>query len=208
MLPIRLETSRFRDGHQILGGELVARSSERETVIIEAPNLENPICLKFINCRSESDFAVFYSRFGDLERVTLQDLKRTRAVMHGVMQVALTSANKVAFFGAPGTEPTPWPEFQDEMLRISLSEVALTPELPLLDGIPRLRLKAAKLTDFMWVEVALAVEVSARSTNCAHCGTIYLTGALTGRRGHAKFCSDRCRVAAMRVRNAGQGSGQ
>jgi hypothetical protein len=41
-------------------------------------------------------------------------------------------------------------------------------------------------------------------TACDHCGGVYWTGHRTGRRSHAKYCSDRCRVAAMRARNMGR----
>jgi hypothetical protein len=36
---------------------------------------------------------------------------------------------------------------------------------------------------------------------CAHCGAAYLTGPGTGHRSHRRYCSDACRVAAMRERH-------
>lgn len=35
---------------------------------------------------------------------------------------------------------------------------------------------------------------------CLNCEVTIVTGTGTGRRSHAKYCSDRCRVAAMRKR--------
>ncbi|AWM23719.1 hypothetical protein AOX55_0000439 [Sinorhizobium fredii CCBAU 25509] len=69
-------------------------------------------------------------------------------------------------------------------------------------GSMRFVLKADTLYDFMVMEVAAIHEAGAAAASCEHCGKIFLTGPLTGRRSHAKYCSDRCRVAAMRARNA------
>jgi hypothetical protein len=55
----------------------------------------------------------------------------------------------------------------------------------------------------MLMEVAMIVAHDVRVAECEHCGTVFLTGALTWRRAHARFCSDKCRVAAMRARQAG-----
>lgn len=66
----------------------------------------------------------------------------------------------------------------------------------------RLVLEADTLFDFIVLEVAAIHDAGAVATSCEHCRKIFLTGPLTGRRSRAKYCSDRCRVAAMRVRNA------
>ena len=66
----------------------------------------------------------------------------------------------------------------------------------------RLTLHPENLFGLMALEVALAHEAGATATACEHCGKFFLTGPLTGRRSHSKYCSDRCRVAAMRKRNA------
>jgi hypothetical protein len=64
-------------------------------------------------------------------------------------------------------------------------------------------LKCSSLTNFMKMEIAMAAMHGAKLATCEHCGAVFLTGPLTGRRSHAKYCSDRCRVAAMRARNKG-----
>ena len=66
----------------------------------------------------------------------------------------------------------------------------------------RLVLRPKSLRDFMCLEVAIAHEAGAITTECEHCFKVYVTGPLTGRRSHSKYCADRCRVAAMRKRNA------
>jgi hypothetical protein len=69
-------------------------------------------------------------------------------------------------------------------------------------GTPRLLLKSETLLAFMSMEVAMMAAHDVRITECEKCGEIFLTGTLTWRRSHARFCSDRCRVAAMRARQA------
>ena len=63
-------------------------------------------------------------------------------------------------------------------------------------------LECPHLTQFMTMEIAMIAMHGAKLGTCEHCGAVFLTGPLTGRRSHAKYCSDRCRVAAMRARNA------
>lgn len=69
-------------------------------------------------------------------------------------------------------------------------------------GATRFVLEADTLFDFLIMEIAAIHAAGAVATSCEHCRKIFLTGPLTGRRSHAKYCSDRCRVAAMRARNA------
>jgi hypothetical protein len=62
------------------------------------------------------------------------------------------------------------------------------------------------LETFMIMEIAMAATLGAKLGECDHCGDAFLTGPLTGRRSHAKYCSARCRVAAMRARNQAGGT--
>jgi hypothetical protein len=71
-------------------------------------------------------------------------------------------------------------------------------------GNARFVLRADTLYDFMVLETAVIHEVGAVAMLCEHCHKVVITGPLTGRRAHAKYCSDRCRVAAMRARNAAE----
>jgi len=63
-------------------------------------------------------------------------------------------------------------------------------------------LKTKTLRSFMVMEMAMIVGHGVLAHKCENCATIFLTGPLTWRRAHARFCSDRCRVAAMRARQA------
>jgi hypothetical protein len=68
-------------------------------------------------------------------------------------------------------------------------------------------LKCDHLATFMKMETALAATQGAKLGSCGHCEDVFLTGPLTGRRSHAVYCSSRCRMAAMRLRNAGGTNG-
>jgi hypothetical protein len=84
---------------------------------------------------------------------------------------------------------------------------APVPQLTLHEGDakPRITLFARSLIGLMRMEAAMIVTNDVRLAKCENDGVLFLTGPLTGRRSHAKFCSDRCRVAAMRRRQATDG---
>lgn len=69
----------------------------------------------------------------------------------------------------------------------------------------RLVFKPSTLADLMRCEVALAMEAGAKLHHCERCDSAFLTGHMTGRRASAVYCSDRCRMAALRARNAAKG---
>lgn len=69
----------------------------------------------------------------------------------------------------------------------------------------RLVFKPSTLADLMRCEVALAMEVGAKLHHCERCGVGFLTGHMTERRASAVYCSTRCRLAALRARNAAKG---
>ena len=73
--------------------------------------------------------------------------------------------------------------------------------MPVLVG-RRLSFDLTDLGNLMLREIVMVVEKDARLTYCQHCRKAFLTGSTTGRRSHAAYCSDRCRVAAMRARNS------
>jgi hypothetical protein len=83
-----------------------------------------------------------------------------------------------------------------------LSDIDLKPVLTVArKGAPsRLLLNCGTLASLMLMEVALIATNGVRTTHCQYCHTMFVTGPLTWRRSHAKFCSDRCRVYAMRHR--------
>jgi hypothetical protein len=59
------------------------------------------------------------------------------------------------------------------------------------------------LIQFLWLQLALYAASDAKLLRCGQCGHPFLVGSATGRRSKAKYCSDRCRLAAFRKRHSG-----
>jgi hypothetical protein len=79
---------------------------------------------------------------------------------------------------------------------------SLSPDLELRNGKPALTLPIRSLYNFMLMETALVITGGSQVMRCSKCGTIFVTGSGTGRRGSSLYCSNRCRVAAQRSRMA------
>lgn len=221
MIPVRLKWRRCRDGVDMQSGVyrevtddlpngevfvcasgdklFVPRSDRFEDVTYRVANLENPIVLHFINCfelgGETAAYGAFLSRFG-------MPTKEPEAHIAEVDDFANQFTAGLAL--ATNVENT------SERARNAnhfLKGVHLTPAFDYdgPDGRGQLVLQPDTLLGFMAMEVALAHEAGATLTSCSHCKRFYLTGPLTGRRSHSRYCSDRCRVAAMRKRNAAKG---
>ncbi len=80
---------------------------------------------------------------------------------------------------------------------------ALMPDMNLRGDRPVLSLQAGTLYGFMLMETALVVTGGAQIARCQNCQNIFATGSGTGRRNTAKYCSNRCRVAAQRNHKGG-----
>lgn len=168
------------------------RSDRRVSVRYEISNLENPIALRFVNARSDEAAAEFLSRFGML---SIDETERDRDSFHH-QRMGMHDWLRHATSGEPGVAAS--------AVNSLLSGVTLSPSFDFSapGGTGHLSLRPRSLAAFMSMEVALAALHDARLAACDHCGKAFLTGPLTGRRSHAKYCSDRCRVAAMRKRNS------
>jgi hypothetical protein len=170
--------------------------------VLDAVSLENPVVLHFINAKSDADFVAFFARFGFLDQKTNILGKPTGERCEMDYETALNwhrviKDTTLKSLGDDG-------EVRTRMLNSMLNAVHLKPSVDLSGegGHARITLRPATLLQFICMEAATASinEVSVHS--CDHCSRIFFTGALTGRRAHARYCSDRCRVAAMRKRNA------
>jgi hypothetical protein len=87
-----------------------------------------------------------------------------------------------------------------EEVRVRADQVVsgLRPDIQLRDGAPVLTLPISTLYGFMLMETALVITGGAQVMRCDNCSIIFVTGQGTGRRNTAKYCSNRCRVAAQR----------
>ncbi|UQD69583.1 hypothetical protein JEY40_26645 [Bradyrhizobium japonicum] len=72
------------------------------------------------------------------------------------------------------------------------------------EGHPQLVYRVGNLLAYMAMEAALIAEAGAKAKHCENCFTLFIHGPRTGRRSHAEYCSDKCRVAALRKRNKGK----
>jgi hypothetical protein len=190
------------------------RTDRHEPCVRTIEDLESPVVVAFVNATDDKKRQLFFGQFGlgtetdklvwnrgpyRTHKATVGVLSRADTVEHqaqckellriaggddrAAAQAAVNSA--IGGIGATGLN-------------------GLTPVLHLADprGASRLLLKSDSLLGFMRMEIAMVVANGARSAECEKCNTMFITGPLTGRRSHARFCSDRCRVAAMRARNA------
>jgi hypothetical protein len=168
------------------------RSSRRHMVQYDISDLENPIVLHFVNSQDDEGLIQFFSRFGllmgrDLERDEALDWRKS-------MRQLLSKAG--------GGDPLRAVEAVNAALE-SHKRFGLTPRLDLAGkgNAPRLGLRPQSLLALMLMEVAMVVANGALLAHCDHCDKAFLTGSKTGRRSHAVYCADRCRVAALRARN-------
>ncbi|PDT24805.1 hypothetical protein [Rhizobium hidalgonense] len=210
------------------------RSKRTDALLHEAINLEDPIVLRLVNCETDADYIKFLHRFGTLEEkdvstsdeitgdiefrygsfgdprsggylhpaadasnkspITLNMLRDRALSLHGLIKETLwtgrvDTGSKVRFLN----------ELMDK------AKVVVRPCFVHTADKMQFVLQADTLFAFMVMEITAAHEAEAVATSCERCRKVFLTGPLTGRRSHAKYCSDRCRVAAMRTRNAAKG---
>lgn len=182
------------------------RSAKIESVRREVLNLEDPLAIRFLNASTTDQLETFIGIYGfllpkgfdpweavpSIRRKQQNVLEMVKAAGSAEREEAVDRMNvALAYheykFGTP-----------------TLNPLKLKPSLEYVPGgaTSRLVLEPDSLYDFMCVECMTIAATGARVTNCEHCGKFYLTGPLTGRRSHGRFCSDRCRVAAMRKRQA------
>jgi hypothetical protein len=184
----------------------------------ELADLEDPIVLHFVNARDDIARAQFLSRFGMLvigghvyRETDDEERREARRAYHSIRRDEMSErqADMLSMLAIAGGE--------DPMRAIDAINWALagrlgkfftgkiTPRLDFGGGRgPRLALQPTSLSAFMVLELAMIIANGARLGTCEHCSKKFLTGHQTGRRSDAKYCSDRCRVAAMRARKAAQ----
>ncbi|RWL87718.1 MAG: hypothetical protein EOR67_16095 [Mesorhizobium sp.] len=207
MVRIRLNWRRFPEGEQVQFNDpieaLQALKDHRLDLVTyelndlagSAASPESPIVMHLMNARDDAALDAFRKRFGPLTDPLVEGgnswltMKEARERFDLYLRIAPPRPNRIG------------------LVNDLMASVSLRPQVHFLDGAqtPQIVLMAESLYDFMLMEVATIHQVGATVTDCSHCRKLYLTGPLTGRRSHAVYCSDRCRVAAMRARNAEKG---
>jgi hypothetical protein len=170
------------------------RTERREPKTITIENLEDPVVIRFANASDEKRRIQFFERFGLLSGRLGDDPYDAILDKQTALRTHLKATSEF--------------ESASSMLMVNTAiqhnRFSLRPTFHLAGprGKPRLLLKGEDLFGLMIMEMAMIVAHGARVSACENCSTIFLTGPLTGHRSSARFCSDRCRMAAMRVRQA------
>ncbi len=169
------------------------RTERSEPVRFEFKNLESLIVVEFINAGGDERLRQFFERRGLTapgKYVLRDDVLQSQVQFRLMLQntddsaiVAVKTANDIiATHHGFNLRPT-W-------------------HLAGQRGATHVTLKSTSLLGFMLMETSIATARGAHLTTCEQCATAFLTGKSTSRRASARFCSDRCRVAAMRARQA------
>lgn len=207
---LAIDIERCPDGVELVDGVYRWRTERSETERITLRGLEDPVVIAFVNATDDASRQLFFSRFGLLkptkwwhERLAKQFIYHgpTGLIQDDILEDQ--SRFQKLLEQAGGEAPTA------AMTRINraletFDDFKLRATFPLTgtDGAPRLVLKSESLIGFMLMETAMVATHGACLAACEQCDSQFLTGPLTGRRSHARFCSNKCRVAAMRARQA------
>ena len=191
MHPLRLETERPVNGVILdKGGRFCPRDSRRDRLRLESDDLRNPFILRFINATDDEARAEFLTAYGclmpgkqDCSRKAFKELQRE-------MFRLLSTAGTWDLLDSRG------PAKAVNMIQEKGDRFEA---IPAPGGIA---LRYESLLALMRAEVRKVVDFAVRLDACDHCHVAFLTGSITGRKGHAKFCSNRCRAAALRARGA------
>jgi hypothetical protein len=207
---LTIDIERCADGVELVDCVYHWRTNRPETERITLTGLQDPVVIAFVNATDGARRKLFFGRFGLLsptkgwhERLTKQFIYHgpTGLIQNDILEDQYRFQKLLKQAG--GDDPTA------AITRINLAletfdDFKLRATFPLTgpEGAPRLVLKSESLIGFMLMETAMVATHGARLAACKHCDTQFLTGPLTGRRSHARFCSNKCRVAAMRARQA------
>lgn len=213
MIPVRLEWNRPTDGVEIaLDEDLMEdygdpqyfrpRSERTIPVTLELLDLENPVVLHFINCRKDEERLKFCERFGFLfkhDRLESDEhpwlFRYSESLAYFKLIQKWIEPDHI--FTGSHEKIASW----ENSIETLMGHAHMRPTFAIGDKArPKMTLLADSLLGFMVMEVGLVFEVGAEIASCEHCNKLFLTGPMTGRRSTAKYCSDRCRVAALRAR--------
>lgn len=165
------------------------RSSCRYPFRLGIDDLENSLVVRLINAKDDDARAQFFGRFGFLDKCN------TECPRQDVLEDQRNLRKLLALAGSGQTEEAA------KAINKQIGGRSGLGLMPVLVGKqPTLNLQS--LYSLMLMELMTIVGKDARLTSCGHCEVAFLTGPTTGRRSHARYCRDSCRVAAMRARNA------
>jgi hypothetical protein len=192
MITLAYDTERCLDGLTIVNGYFRPLSERREPVHLITADLDDPVVLRLLNARD--DLLPFMARYSAGEAHTPREIYGREFNVHVGTIASWQRIFRDRLTGISGAD-------QVEAL-ISLSQPPMSHEVSfhLQDGKPRILIRCERFFDFLRMEAATIAVEGAKLVACGRCGDYFLTGPGTSRRTDAQFCSDKCRVAAMRAR--------
>ena len=222
----RLRWTRCTDGAEFVqherkkGGVIRYRSSQRETYRRRLEDVSDPIVVEFLNTEPDDrgvglpELLSFIDQYGFLhghgEQADVSELLSDRAkfreiltayterdIIEAATQFDAASGRMTEDLAALTDDERP-DAFRDMDRRASIS--GIKPDIHFHNNRPVLMLPIETLYGFMLMETGLIITGGAQVLRCEHCGAIFVTGAGTGRRNTARYCANRCRVAAQRAK--------
>src|SRR5260370_20427105 len=191
------------------------RTLRRETERITLADLENPIVVAFVNAVEDEQRQSFFERFGLPNLTPWWHERQPKVWTFGNLNPEIhrddIQQDQLRFRellqNAGGNDPASAMEAVNSAFETpDAFDLKPTFHLGGPRGSPRMLLKSKSLVGFMLAATGSTVAHGARMAECEHCHSIFLTGPLTLRRSSARFCRDRCRVAANRAQRAGTSS--
>jgi hypothetical protein len=169
-----------------------SRTARRESERLEFTDLEDLVVIAFVNAADDERRRLFFGRFGFTTpgaQIYRDDVLQNQ---ERLLRLLLANHNPAAAM-----------ETANEIIGAHRgSELQPVWHLAGPRGVPYVVLRSRSLLSFMLMEAASAIAYGAKLSSCQQCGAFFLVGKNTWRRSRAKFCADRCRVAAMRARQA------
>lgn len=197
MFPLRLSWQLPQDGVAADPGgndPFFRRRSDRFIATeVTVRDLEDPAAIALANCQTTRDFEAFITRRGFLVAC---DGPEETSLLTGL---ASDFSADLELCNAPVMAKI---ERARQLVQDPVT-VQLDVQLNTETERPEIVHRVLTLSDLMRAEIVLAYQAGAAFGRCQHCSKGFLTGYLTGRRSSSVFCSDRCRVAAMRARKKG-----
>ncbi len=175
------------------------RTVRREPMRIELTNLEDALSIRYVNARSDEARADFLSRFGMIADDPMTSF-RIQEIDRDYLMESQRSVRKLLVKATDTDHGTAVTALNNALHQHRSFALRATLRLNGPGGLPAMVLQPQTLFGLMLMEMTMAAENDVRLAECQHCRAAFLTGSLTGRRAHAVYCSDRCRVAALRAR--------
>jgi hypothetical protein len=219
-----IDLERCRDGVELVeqrGRKVFRYRSERiDRLRHTFVDLEKTVLIDFVNAVDDRRLQAFFERFGLMQEVDrggrlLQAHKKTRKAPivtdrpgHRAIDREDVLTDQLWFRELLKGIVGDGNQFEAIQGINSIYEQSnlydLTPSFHLAGpgGTPKIVMESRTFIGFMILEAAMIATHGARAHVCKHCWSFFLTGPTTWRRSHAVYCSDKCRVAAMRARKA------